>query len=374
MRVPRPLIGRPPSASRLVGQRPTGRLLIGPLPIGPLLVGIAAVALLVGCGAPGPQAGDPPTSASPAPTTSVTATPHGDPTSEPPPPQATASATSEQPPPPDASLPPPDPWQPAAGEIQPEVKVAAVRVIEALGTAPDAASTPAQRLTAVGADPALAGTSGALVPPAAPSVAVVVYPQYGGLTPDAASVMTVVRQSWLAEGDVVSRTVTVDVRLGRAGAGWQVTELRTVPPVDATTVDLPAAVAALVTGGRVDLPPAAAVDLATGADERVVEALTRLSETYLISVSVVRAGHPETIFGTDRPTNHMSGRAVDIWAIDDRPVVGLALDDPLLVAFLTAVAALGGDDVGGPVDLDGPGRIHFADALHRDHVHIAFDE
>lgn len=372
MRVPRPRIGRPPSAQRLVGPRPTGRLLMGPLVIG------IAVALLVGCGAAGPQTGDPPTSASPAATTSVTAKSHGDPTSEPPAPPPTppptGSATGEEPQQPAVSLPDPVAWQPGAGEVQPEVKVAAVRVIEALGTARVASSTPAQRLTAVGADPALASTAGALVPPGTPSVAEIVYPQYGGLTPDAASVMTVVGQSWVAaDGAVVSRTVTVDVRLARAGGSWRVTELRTVPPVDPATLDLPDRVAALAGGQRVDLPPAAVVDLAASADQRVVEALSRLSETYPMSVSVVSAGHPETIFGTDRPTNHLSGRAVDIWAIDGRPVAGLALDDPLLVAFLTAVADLGADDVGGPVDLDGPGDIHFTDALHRDHVHMAFD-
>lgn len=264
-------------------------------------------------------------------------------------------------------------WQPAATEIQPEIKLAAARVIETLGNASTTASTPQDRLAAMGADPALVAGAGALVPPSAPSVAEVVYPQYGGLTPDASSVMTVVRQTWLAAGAAMSRTITVDVRLARDSDGWRVTALFPVEPVDRSTLDLTAPVAALADDPQVDLPPAAVFDLAAGVDPRVVDLLAGLSRTYALSVSVVRAGHPVEIFGTDRPSRHTLGRAVDVWAVDGVPIVTMALDDPLLVGFLTAVRELGAQSIGGPVDLDGPGGILFADALHRDHVHIAFD-
>lgn len=266
-------------------------------------------------------------------------------------------------------------WQPAATEIQPEIKLAAARVIEALGNASTTASTPQERLAAMGADPALVAGAGALVPPSAPSVAEVVYPQYGGLTPDASSVMTVVRQTWLAAGGAaMSRTITVDVRLTRDGDGWRVTALFPVEPVGRSTLDLTAPVAALADDPQMDLPPAAVFDLAAGVDPRVVEVLAGLSRTYALSVSVVRAGHPVEIFGTDRPSRHTLGRAVDVWAVNGEPIVTITLDDPLLVGFLAAVRDLGAQSIGGPVDLDGPGGIHFADALHRDHVHIAFDE
>jgi hypothetical protein len=265
-------------------------------------------------------------------------------------------------------------WQPAATEIQPEIKLAAARVIEALGNASTTASTPQERLAAMGADPALVAGAGALVPPSAPSVAEVVYPQYGGLTPDASTVMTVVRQTWLAAGAAMSRTITVDVRLARDSDGWRVTALFPVEPVDRSTLDLTAPAAALADDPQVDLPPAAVFDLAVGVDPRVVDVLARLSRTYALSVSVVRAGHPVEIFGTDRPSKHTSGRAVDVWAIDGVPVVTMGIDDPLLVGFLDAARELGAQSIGGPVDLDGPRGVHFADDLHRDHVHIAFDE
>lgn len=275
---------------------------------------------------------------------------------------------------PAASLPAVEPWQPAAMEVQPEIKLATARVLEALGNVPTASSTPQERLAALGADPRLAAGAGPLVPPGTPSVAEIVYPQYGGLTPDASSVMTVVRQTWSTTAGPMSRTVTVDVRLTRDDAGWRVTELRPVEPVDRSTLTLTPAVAALAADPRVDLPSAAVADLAGGVDPRIVDVLTRLSQTHAVSVSVVRAGHGLEIFGTERPSNHGLGRAVDIWAVDGVPVVTMGPDDPALVAFLTTVRGLGADDIGGPVDLDGPGRIHFADALHRDHIHIAFDE
>lgn len=333
------------------------------------VAGVAAVLSLSACGNAG-VGGDLAQGSPGTPTSSATSAPAGSPPPAilPPPTQLFPPTT------PAALLPDAVAWQPAATEIQPEIKQAAARVIEALGNAPDATSTAQERLSAQGADPALASGAGALVPPGAPSIAEIVYPQYGGLTPDASSVMAIVRQTWLAAGGPMSRTVTVDVRLARDGDAWRVTALFPVGPVDRSTLDLTAPAAALADDPQVDLPPAAVFDLAGDVDPRVVGILAGLSQTYGLSVSVVRAGHPVEIFGTDRPSRHTLGRAVDVWAVNGVPIVTMALDDPLLVGFLTAVRDLGAQSIGGPVDLDGPGGIHFADALHRDHVHIGFDE
>lgn len=51
----------------------------------------------------------------------------------------------------------------------------------------------------------------------------------------------------------------------------------------------------------------------------------------------------------------------------------MAKDEPFLLDFLAAVRASGSDETGGPVDPDGPGGDHFADDLHRDHVHLGYE-
>ncbi|SDT71527.1 hypothetical protein [Jiangella sp. DSM 45060] len=274
------------------------------------------------------------------------------------------------------ALPASVPWQPGAAEISPEVKVAAARVLEALGTVPGGVAVvpAADRLTAAGADPALAATAGPLLPPAAPAVARIVYPQYGGLESSTASIMAVVRQTWADGTTLRERVVTAEVRLRRSGGAWTVAELRPVAPAPEAAAALTGPAAELAAGGRVQLPEAAVADLAAGVvDARVVAALLELAGTYRLAVSVFRAGHPENVFGTGRTSNHTRGRAVDIWAVDDRPVVSMAKDEPFLLDFLAAVRATGSDEIGGPVDPDGPGGQHFADDLHRDHVHLGFE-
>jgi hypothetical protein len=279
-------------------------------------------------------------------------------------------------------LPVVSPWEAGGNEISPEIKLAAARVLEALGMVPDGAAgaagaavgPAADRLTAVGADPALAAAAGALLPPAAPAVAQIVYPQYGGLERDTASVMAVLRQTWVDGEELRDRLVTADVRLRRAGGSWTVSELHPVAPAPDAVAALRGPAAELAASPRVLLPNAAAADLAAGVvDTRVVAALLALSRTYELAVTVFRGGHPENVFGTDRTSNHTRGRAVDIWAVDGRPVVSMAKDEPFLLDFLAAVRSTGSDEVGGPVDPDGPGGKHFADDLHRDHVHLGFE-
>lgn len=283
-------------------------------------------------------------------------------------PSATVDVTIQRP-----SLPDLQPWRPTSNEIQPEAKLAAARVIEALGTTTEPDGV-ADRLRAVGAEPRLADQAGALVPPAAPAVAEIIYPQYGGLTRSQASIMTIARQTWVEGGQMRSRTVTADLRVSMAGDGWAVTEIKPVEPTELSTRSLTSKASELASRSGVDLPDAALVDLAAGVvDDMVLDALLSLASHYQFSVSVFRAGHPDTVFGTNRTSNHTRGRAVDIWAINRRPVVTMGTDDQTLLRFLEAARDVGSDEIGGPIDPDGPGGAHFTDHVHRDHVHIGFE-
>jgi hypothetical protein len=263
-------------------------------------------------------------------------------------------------------------WRPVANEIEPQAKLAATQVVEALGTVP-VASPARQRLTDAGASPVLAEQAGPLVPPAAPAVVEVRYPQFGGLTETTASVMTVAAQCWLADGRLQRRTVTVDVRLSRLSDRWDVVDLYPVEPAG-SPLHLSGPAAELARTSAVGLPDAALVDLAGGVVDRlVIDALLTLSEKFEMSVSVFRSGHPINVFGTSRTSNHTRGKAVDIWAINGRPVVTMGPDDDTVVDFLTAAAMAGSDEIGAPIVPDGPGGAYFTDAVHRDHVHIGFD-
>jgi hypothetical protein len=241
---------------------------------------------------------------------------------------------------PPPTLAPYAPWQPDTGEVQPQAKVAAARAVESLGSE-------LGRLTRV------------------------VYPQYGGLLPDRACVMVLARQEWVSDGALRGRDVTVDVRLDRRAGAWQVDALRVYSRRGrGASDDSPP----LLRARGLEVPGAAAADLDAG---RVAPELRRLLRTlgreHGLSVSVFASGHPYEVFGSGGPSNHAFGRAVDIWAIDGRPVVSMAPDDPTLLRVLRRARELGSDEVGGPVDPDGPGGVHFANALHRDHVHIGFE-
>ena len=239
-----------------------------------------------------------------------------------------------------SALPPFVAWLPHAGEIQVEAKVTAVRRIERLG------NVPGHRLHVIDA-------------------------QYGGLLSDSASVL-VVCESWRLEA---RRSVpdghTFDVRLSRAGAGWQVTSIH---PSDAgvASLSLSAAAGRVLANSRIVLPPAARADVASGqVHDSVLEALLTLSRRWSIEVSVIRSGHPLDVFGTSRLSDHPRGRAFDTWAIDQIPVAAPGTPNAVVPAYMEALAALGSYNVGGPVLL-GAAPQFFTDQTHHDHVHAGF--
>jgi hypothetical protein len=100
-------------------------------------------------------------------------------------------------------------------------------------------------------------------------------------------------------------------------------------------------------------------------------ALRRLSERYMVGVSVVRSGHPLHVFGTDRLSDHPQGRAFDTYRIDGHLVVDPRTPRRLVTGYMEAAAAAGSYNVGGPYLL-GSAPQWFSDRTHHDHVHAGF--
>lgn len=305
-----------------------------------------------------------------------------------------AAGPSAAPPPtrPPAPSPSPSPtlataprWAPLAAEPLPELKQAAADFVQALASR-DAGVRPEDALAAAGA-PLLDG--GAALAVAAPlfaearSRATVVYPQFGGLAPDGpgaveACVMVVVRQTLVAaSGATQDQVRTCDVRLSRRSGGWQVTGLVSVggEPVDRPG-GLDPATAAVLDDPRLELPDSARWDVHAGRIARdVLQVLRDAAARAPVSVAVLRSGHPEQVFGTDRLSDHTRGRAVDVWAVGGAPVVGQRLDaGPVRAVLEGALADPRVRQAGSPpgTDLDGPARRRsFANLVHSDHLHLA---
>lgn len=295
--------------------------------------------------------------------------------------QAEAAHATAPAPAPSGALPAAVPWRPGPDEIEPAVKLAAVRLVEALGTWPAGRGGPRNataRAAALGIPAPLAARfaaeAGPLTPAADQAVVRVIDAQYGGLLPDTASVLIPCAQSTRTGSTVREGGTTIDVRLERTAAGWAVTALHPGRPGrPAAALGTPAR--AVLAQPRIELPPGSAADIRSGAvHESVLRAMLRLADTYRFSVSVVRSGHPVDVFGTSRPSDHPLGRAFDVWAVDGRPVVDPSTPRSLITAFMRAAAAAGSYNVGGPVRLSGGTRPNqfFSDATHHDHVHVGF--
>ncbi|PVE08571.1 hypothetical protein [Streptomyces scopuliridis] len=285
---------------------------------------------------------------------------------------ASASASRSGSPAPSSSLPATTPWRPDRDDIDPAVKLRAVQVVEAIGAwAPGqgGAAAAKKRVAALGAAPSLVDQAGPLLPGAPEAALQVIDAQYGGILADSASVLVVCRQ-WTPGH---AGGTTVDVRLSRAQPRWDVTALHPARP-GAAAASLPDAARRVLAESRILLPPAAEADIRSGnVHPSVLRALLRLAGTYRMYVSVVRSGHPLNVFGTSRPSDHLRGRAFDVWQIDGHRVVDPATSRRLVESFMRDAAAAGSYNVGGPVRLSGgaPGQF-FTDNTHHDHVHAGF--
>ncbi|WP_035802942.1 hypothetical protein [Kitasatospora mediocidica] len=322
------------------------------------LAGALGLALAAGCGTG----------------SSSTGNGHGSPTPTVPTSPTTTSASPNPP-----ALPATSPWLPGPGEIQPDVKLRAVQLVEALGSWPtggQGVSAAGARVAPLGLDPALADQAGPLLSAADRAALQVIDAQYGGILTDSASVLVVCDQ-WTQSGAdaVAAGGTTVDVRLSAATPRWTVTALHPAEPGPAAATPAPDA-ARILSDDRIQLPPAAAADLRSGAvHPSVLTAMLTLAQVYTFRVSVVRSGHPLDVFGTTRPSDHPLGRAFDVWEINGRTVVDPTTAHDLVDGFMRAAAAAGSYNVGGPRQLSGgstPNQF-FTDDTHHDHVHVGFD-
>jgi hypothetical protein len=280
--------------------------------------------------------------------------------------------------PPAGVLPVAQPWQAVAGEVHPEVKLRALRALEAAGTWHTAGggtvAAAAGRLRALGVNPALAASLTPLLGSEPGAVVRVVDAQYGGILDTSSSVLAVLDQ-WrrLADGRVRESGTTVDVRLVAASPRWRITEWHPATPgAAAASSALSAKARAVLASNRIRLPYAGRADIASGqVHDSVLTALLGLAERHVVDVSVVRSGHPIFVFGTSRRSDHPRGRAVDIWALDGKRVVEPA-NRAFVEAAMRLAATLGPYQVGGPVDLDAGGTQYFSDDTHHDHLHLGF--
>jgi hypothetical protein len=275
-----------------------------------------------------------------------------------------------------AALPGAQPWVARAGEVHPAVKRQAVRALMAVGTWNSAGggtvAAARARLQALGVDPALADQLRPLLGASQAAVTRIVDAQYGGILASTSSVLAVLDQ-WRrnAAGDVHASGTTVDVRLVASSPLWRITEFRPAKPGPASS-SLSAPARAVLGNPRIRLPYAGRADIASGqVHASVLGALLGLAKRYVVDVSVVRSGHPIFVFGTNRPSDHPLGKAVDVWALDGRRIL-----DPANRSFteraMRVAASLGPYQVGGPVDLDGGGTQYFSDQTHQDHLHLGF--
>lgn len=269
----------------------------------------------------------------------------------------------------------PDAFEAAPFDVTPEIKVNAVRFVQSVGTwSPSSPAAESERLAAAGYPADLAAAAGPLLDESASSATTqVVYPQYGGLTDTTASVMVLARQELRDSTGTREREVLLDVRLGReAGGAWEVTSR--IDPARPAYAEArpggPTGRGAQVLGDPgIELPGPARDDIIERrAEDPILTVLATLAQTWDLDVQVLVSGHPGTVFPTTRISNHTVGRAVDVRAIDGRPVAAIPRDDPALTAFMVAAGAAGATEVGGPVLPAGTG--FFTDAVHQDHIHV----
>lgn len=285
---------------------------------------------------------------------------------------STASPTSQTTATVPLPLPLPPPWKASPAEPAPDIKKAAARMIQVLGTYAKGGGSLAatrRRLRSNDQEPAIANAATALLDADARGTVDIIYPELAGLAATEASVLVVARFT-----TKTSSVRTIDVRLARGAAGWRSTAIASVGGEQPTEVRASPAGQALLENPRVDLPDTARWDLeAARVDDRIANLLRRIAVDYYLRVTVFGTGHPLNVFGTDRLSNHAAGRAVDIWSIDGVPVADQRTSDTVASIIQLALDA-GATEIGAPVDPDGRGGIVFTNTVHLDHLHLAFKQ
>lgn len=275
----------------------------------------------------------------------------------------------------EARLDPSAQYVPVPGDVEPALKEEAALTVQALLSYEPATSSidaARQRLLARAAPAEIADKAAQVLLAGASSAADIVYPQLGGLTTDRASVMLVLRQRVLRQGEQQSIVRTVDVRLVRRETRWTVEDIASfggdaVP----APIQLSASAQRVLADVRIDLPDSARWDVLAGrVGEPILALLADIAQRHKVAVTVFASGHPHEVFGTNRVSNHTRGAAVDLWLVDT-PVVAQRHPNGPLPALVADLLGRGVTELGAPVDVDGPGGPNFTDTVHQDHLHLA---
>ena len=293
----------------------------------------------------------------------------------PPTPEAVDTATPPQPTetgPPASSI-----WRPDSDEVYPNAKRLAAKVAQQLTTY-DAATTPEAAAAAVtkrfDVKPGrVLDAARELVVRDAQSSSTVVYPQLGGMTATAASVMVVVDQALAREDLVELERRTVDVRLRLDGDRWRLDSVNSGGGTAAPRPSTLSASAVTVLGhDSISLTDSARWDIYRGRiDDRLLRLLASAADRHDIAVTTLASGHPRNVFATDLISNHTRGRAVDIFAVDGQEVVEQRAKGSRAFKLTRWLFNQGIPELGSPWALDGPGGRSFTDVVHADHIHAA---
>lgn len=275
---------------------------------------------------------------------------------------------------------PPPPYSPPATEVSREGKRVAGRIAQSLttyrlGTTPQRV---ARRVGGTGESVAsLAQMLEPVVKPEARSTGSVVYPQLGGLTADAMSVMVVVRQRLESEsGAARSETRTFDVRLRLVDGAWQFVELASAGGKGAEPPrEISPAARAVVDSPRIELPDSARWDIYRGEiDEVLLESMAEAAKRHSYGVTVLKSGHPYEVFGTDYASAHTAGFAVDIYSVDGTPVVEQRETGSRAYELASSLASEGAAQIGSPWILGAGAPTSFSDDVHQDHLHVQMQQ
>ena len=145
-----------------------------------------------------------------------------------------------------------------------------------------------------------------------------------------------------------------------------------------TATATPTLIAMVLANPNLDIYPAGRDDIATGRiDARVLTLLQHLSEEHRLTIVSLKTGHSRCIGGGDYPgcrvSHHWHGRAVDIAAIDGRPVNSSNPTARALALHLHQLPQpLRPSEVGTPWPDLTPLPGYFSDAAHTRHLHLGW--
>lgn len=268
------------------------------------------------------------------------------------------------------------PYEPPAEELYVNGKRLAGRVAQELATFPPGATTrelASRIVVATGGQAALERTLAPLLDPARRSAGETLYAQFSGVTATTLGAMVVVRQHLEdAEGNREEVVRVMDVRLTRTDGPWS---LDTVASVGGTPVPRPAklspAAKRVLDHPRIELPDTVRWDIYGGdVDDALLRALAEAADRWPIAVTVLRTGHPPSVWGANRPSAHASGYAADLYAVDGKPVVMQSQNGSSAQQLAASFLAGGAWQVGSPWVLPPGGRRSFTDRVHSDHIHL----